>query len=151
MIERQVDPRRRSLARVLVLLTACCLTLGVAASITSAAVHKKARPKSIASKVVMRCLRKAHLRDVTANGDIMWLGYDLKVGGFVYVQRYPTLKSARTEAKFLSDEESGLASTLVISQHIAPYTGSPVPKITKCLGGKMVSKPPKKQTGTYGF
>jgi hypothetical protein len=122
-----------------------------AASVASASAGKKSRPKSITPKVVTKCLRKAHLRDITASGSQLWVAYDLKAGGFVYVQRYSSLKSALKEAKFLSAEESGLAATLVISQHIAPYKGSPIPGITKCLGGKMISKPPKKQTGTYTF
>jgi hypothetical protein len=152
VIECKVHLQLRSAACVVAVLAASWLSLGVpAASIATASVTKKPHRKTVKSNVVMSCLRKAHLQNVYKNASFLWDGYDMKVGGFVYVQRYSSLKSARTEAQFLSDEESGLAGTLVISQHIVPYQGSPVPKVTKCLGGKMISKPPKKQTGTFTF
>jgi hypothetical protein len=100
---------------------------------------------------VIGCLRKSKLLAITASSSSLWEGWDPKVGGFVYVQMYPTLKSARAQAKHLADEESGLAKRLVISQHIAPYHGSPVPLVVKCLGGKMISKPPPSQNGTFNF
>jgi hypothetical protein len=101
------------------------------------------------SRAVMSCLRKGRLQHVTTTARSLWVGWEKQVDGFVYVQIYPNVKSAKAEGKLLRKEESGVANRLVISQHIAPYQGSPVPRITKCLGGKMVSKPPKKNGGFH--
>jgi hypothetical protein len=97
-------------------------------------------------------MRRGHLAQVTTSGiGFLWLGEVTNVGGFVYVQYYSTVRVATREAKLLADEESGVAKRLVISQHIAPYHGSPVPQITKCLHGRMISKQPQKQPGHFHF
>jgi hypothetical protein len=100
---------------------------------------------------VLSCLRTSHLRHVFASAPDLWVGWNAKVGGFVYVQLFSTVELAAFEARYLRLEETGLADQFVISQHIAPYKGSPVPGIMKCLGGRMISKPPRRQAGRFHF
>jgi hypothetical protein len=132
---------------------AVMIAAAVSVVVTSPTVAKQ-RARQAASpspRQVVSCLKKAHLVSVFRSASDLWDGWDSKVGGFVYAQAYPTGKSALSEARFLSDEETGISGRLVISQHIAPYKGSPVPTIVKCLGGKMVSKTPSSGGGVYKF
>ncbi|HEY2653039.1 MAG TPA: hypothetical protein VGI50_14025 [Solirubrobacteraceae bacterium] len=104
------------------------------------------------SRAVVGCLHRAGLKPVVTSGvGFLWEGWIANLGSFVYAQYYPTLKRATREAKLLRLEESGLVHRIVISQHIAPYVGSPVPKIVKCLHGLMITKQPKKNSGHFHF
>jgi hypothetical protein len=122
----------------------------VAAGAKRRAVPQEKAPRSQAAQVV-RCLHRGGLTHATTNATFLWVGWATHVDGFVYVQLYLNHRAALKEAKFLSREESGLAGSLVISQHISPYTGSPVPRVVKCLHGKMISKPPHKRKQTFTF
>jgi hypothetical protein len=104
------------------------------------------------SRAVVGCLRRAHLKPVVTSGvGFLWEGWIPKLAGFVYAQYYPTLKEATSQARMLRREESGLASRIVISQHVTPYAGSPVPKIVRCLHGRMITKQPKTSSGHFHF
>jgi hypothetical protein len=132
------------------LVAVSCLTL-VVDSGSAAAKQKAQRHAGVASsKMVMACLRKDHLKDITASSKSLWVAWVPTAQSFVYVQKYATTKQALAEARFLRDEESGLSTKLVITQHIAPYSGSPVPTVVKCLGGRMISKKAK-PGGAYKF
>ena len=114
--------------------------------------HKLPHTTPRESRAVVACLRRAHLKPVVTSGvGFLWEGWIPKLSGFVYAQYYPTLKEATREAKLLRLEESGLAQRIVISQHITPYVGSPVPKIVRCLHGRMITKQPKKNPGRLHF
>ena len=142
----------------------CCLILnaGGASGRPSAGAHREPAPRpkpvgvprasSAQSRTVLACMRRSHLQHVTTSGiGFLWLGTVTKLGGFLYVQYYSTSRVATREAEFLRDEESGVAKRLVISQHVAPYYGSPVPQITRCLHGRMISKQPRKKPGHLHF
>jgi hypothetical protein len=104
------------------------------------------------SRAVVGCMHSAHLKPVVTSGrGFLWEGWIAKIGSFVYAQYYPTLKQATQEARLLRLEESGLAQRIVISQHVTPYPASPVPKIVKCLHGRMITKQPKKHSGRFHF
>lgn len=103
------------------------------------------------SRTVVRCLRRSGLPHSTVNATFLWVGWANGVAGFIYVQLYPSRSAALKEARFLKAEESGVAGRLVISQHVAPYAGSPVPHVVRCLHGKMISKPPHKRKQTFTF
>jgi len=155
MFDHPVSSRSRWALALVAAVALCCLIVTASGAIAHpiAATHR-APPKATSSprasraqsRAVLSCLRRGHLQHVTTSGPgYLWVGWDAKVGGFLYVQYYKTLSLATRQAKFLRDEESGVASHLVIAQHITPYNGSPVPAIVKCLHGRMISKPPKKQ------
>jgi hypothetical protein len=150
MIDRRRFRRLRPRVGLPPILALSCLAVYVGSG--AAAVTKRAhrQPAVASSKKVLACLHKVHLKDVTASSKSLWVAWEPAVGGFVYVQKYRTSKSALAAARFLRDEESGLSTRLVISQHIAPYPASPVPSVVKCLGGRMISGKPKPGTG-YKF
>jgi hypothetical protein len=85
---------------------------------------------------VLACLRRAKLANVEQSFPYLWAAYDYGVGGFVYVQLYKTAAAAAAEARFLSDEEVVATGSYLVSQHIAPYPGSPVPAIVACVSGR---------------
>jgi len=115
--------------------------------------HKVPHTTARESRAVVRCLRSAHLKPVITSGvGFLWEGWIPKLSGFVYAQYYPTQKEATQQARLLRREESGLVNKrIVISQHITPYVGSPVPKIVRCLHGRMITKQPKKKPGRLHF
>lgn len=109
---------------------------------------KPATPKlpslrGVKPELIASCMRKSHLIRVARSASYLWFGWDRRVDDFVYAQLYVTAKSAKAEARVLSKLETGLAGRLVVKQPIAPYRGSPVSQIVRCLHGKMISKPPK--------
>jgi hypothetical protein len=148
-----MNVRHRSLRRAaLASLLPCALFAALpAVSIAKRAVKHEQTARTPANKVVSACLHKARLTHVTSSAGQLWVGWDPKVYGFVYVQKYANVHEALSEAEFIKAEESGVAGRLAVSQHIAPYKGSPVPGIVKCLGGRMVSKSPKKNPGKFTF
>ena len=106
--------------------------------------HKVPHTTRRESRAVVRCLRGAHLKPVVTSGvGFLWEGWIRTAGSFVYAQYFPTRKEATQQAKQLQREESGLAHRIVISQHVSPYVGSPVPQIVRCLHGRMITKQPK--------
>lgn len=114
--------------------------------------HKVPRTSRRESRAVVTCLRRAHLKPVVTSGPgFLWEGWIAKIGGFVYAEYYPTLKEARFQAREMRLEESGLAHQIVISEHVSPYAGSPVPKVVRCLHGQMITKQPKKSPGHFHF
>lgn len=162
MSEFRVGRRHSRMPHLLAVLASSCLILGIGdGTAGAAAAHlrppkpakgvKQVRATRKQSRAVLSCLKRSRLQDINSSDRYLWFGYQSRVGSFVYVQMYTTSKSATKEARFLKDEESGVAGKLVISQRIAAYKGSPVPNVVKCLHGKMVSKPPKKSGGGYKF
>jgi len=114
--------------------------------------HKVPHTSARESRAVVTCLRRAHLKPVVTSGvGFLWEGWIPKLAGFVYAEYYPTLKEATRQANLLRQEESGLAHRIVISQHVTPYAGSPVPKIVKCLHGRMITKQPRRGPGHFHF
>lgn len=152
--------RRPSLGRLrlpaaLALMTTQCVLLGVQPAASAAQrfgplSHKRAT-ETRQAKLVRACLRRAHLAHITSSNDSLWVAWDPKAYGFVYVQKYASAKAALAQARLIKAEESGVAGRLGISQHIAPYKGSPVPVIVRCLGGRMISKRPAKSPGRFTF
>ena len=99
---------------------------------------------------VLACLAGAGERHVSAGSGGVWSGYDTNTGTFVFVYLYPSTAAASARAHSLSAEEVAHAGRYVIQQPISPYRGSPVPKVTVCLGGKAL-KAPGGKPGSFTF
>jgi hypothetical protein len=164
MFDKRMTSRTRWVPKLVPAVIASCLILSSAVAAqttpTRPVVRRPVLPKPHKvphttrreSRAVVSCLRQAHLKPVVTSGvGFLWEGWVAKLGGFVYAQYYPTLKRATYEAKLLRREESGLAQRIVISEHVAPYPQSPVPKIVRCLHGRMITKQPRKQSGHFHF
>jgi hypothetical protein len=151
---------QRRLLTVCVLCALCLIAWGTSMHTRARAdgtrIHAATRikvPKAsrAQSRQVTTCMRHSGLTHSTANATYLWVGWAKHIAPFVYVQLYPSSATASKEGHFLRAEESGVSGRLLITQHITPYVGSPVPRVVKCLHGKMISKQPHKRKQTFKF
>jgi hypothetical protein len=82
---------------------------------------------------------------------VLWSGWDGKVGKLVYVNLYRTQTAAKTYARSLSSESVATVGLYAVNESITSSSGSPVPAVAACLGGKSKKAGNKKHHRSFTF